>query len=101
MLCSAQRTRCGLPRFVSMAHKTGPLLPSRTSARVAAKHFATKVTEIDTQGGRPCAPSVAGLPLEVCFACPRLPDLAKPYIANAQAKTAVCWINQGFIPQED
>jgi multiple sugar transport system substrate-binding protein len=27
--------------------------------------------------------------------------LAKPYIANAQAKTAVCWINQGFIPQED
>ena len=27
--------------------------------------------------------------------------LAKPYIANAQAKTAVCWMNQGFIPQED
>ena len=27
--------------------------------------------------------------------------LARPYIANAQAKTAVCWINQGFIPQED
>src|SRR5271165_2978047 len=27
--------------------------------------------------------------------------LAKPYIANAQAKTAVAWINQGFIPQED
>jgi multiple sugar transport system substrate-binding protein len=27
--------------------------------------------------------------------------LAKPYIANAQAKTAVCWLNQGFIPQED
>jgi multiple sugar transport system substrate-binding protein len=24
-----------------------------------------------------------------------------PYIANAQAKTAVCWLNQGFIPQED
>lgn len=27
--------------------------------------------------------------------------LARPYIANAQAKTAVCWINQGFIPEED
>ena len=27
--------------------------------------------------------------------------LGRPYIANAQAKTAVCWINQGFIPQED
>jgi multiple sugar transport system substrate-binding protein len=27
--------------------------------------------------------------------------LARPYVANAQAKTAVCWINQGFIPQED
>jgi len=27
--------------------------------------------------------------------------LAMPYIANAQAKTAVCWLNQGFIPQED
>ena len=27
--------------------------------------------------------------------------LARPYIANAQAKTAVGWINQGFIPQED
>ncbi|HTW68852.1 MAG TPA: ABC transporter substrate-binding protein [Acetobacteraceae bacterium] len=27
--------------------------------------------------------------------------LARPYIANAQAKTAVCWINQGFVPQED
>jgi multiple sugar transport system substrate-binding protein len=27
--------------------------------------------------------------------------LARPYLANAQAKTAVCWINQGFIPQED
>ena len=27
--------------------------------------------------------------------------LARPYIANAQAKTAVCWLNQGFIPQED
>lgn len=27
--------------------------------------------------------------------------LARPYIANAQAKTAVCWLNQGFIPEED
>lgn len=27
--------------------------------------------------------------------------LARPYIANAQAKTATCWLNQGFIPQED
>ncbi len=27
--------------------------------------------------------------------------LARPYIANAQAKTAVVWVNQGFIPQED
>jgi multiple sugar transport system substrate-binding protein len=27
--------------------------------------------------------------------------LARPYIANAQAKTAVCWINQGFVRQED
>ncbi len=27
--------------------------------------------------------------------------LARPYIANAQAKTAVCWMIQGFIPQED
>jgi multiple sugar transport system substrate-binding protein len=27
--------------------------------------------------------------------------LARPYTANAQAKTAVCWLNQGFIPQED
>jgi multiple sugar transport system substrate-binding protein len=27
--------------------------------------------------------------------------LARPYIADAQAKTAVCWLNQGFIPQED
>ena len=27
--------------------------------------------------------------------------LARPYIANAQAKTAVCWLNQGFVPQED
>ena len=27
--------------------------------------------------------------------------LGRPYIANAQAKTAVCWINQGFVKQED
>jgi multiple sugar transport system substrate-binding protein len=27
--------------------------------------------------------------------------LSMPYIANAQAKTAVCWINQGFVKQED
>jgi multiple sugar transport system substrate-binding protein len=27
--------------------------------------------------------------------------LGRPYIANAQAKTAVAWINQGFVPQED
>jgi multiple sugar transport system substrate-binding protein len=27
--------------------------------------------------------------------------LARPYIANAAAKTAVVWMNQGFIPQED
>jgi multiple sugar transport system substrate-binding protein len=27
--------------------------------------------------------------------------LARPYIANAQAKTAVYWAGQGFIPQED
>jgi multiple sugar transport system substrate-binding protein len=27
--------------------------------------------------------------------------LARPYIANAQAKTAAVWINQGFVHQED
>jgi len=27
--------------------------------------------------------------------------LSRPYIANAQAKTAVCWLNQGFIREED
>jgi len=27
--------------------------------------------------------------------------LGRPYIANAAAKTAVVWMNQGFIPQED
>jgi multiple sugar transport system substrate-binding protein len=28
-------------------------------------------------------------------------SLARPYIAIAQAKTAVYWAGQGFIPQED
>jgi multiple sugar transport system substrate-binding protein len=27
--------------------------------------------------------------------------LGRPYIANAQAKTATVWVNQGFVPQED
>ena len=27
--------------------------------------------------------------------------LARPYIANAQNKTATVWINQGFVRQED
>jgi multiple sugar transport system substrate-binding protein len=27
--------------------------------------------------------------------------LARPYIGNAQAKTAVVWVNQGFVQQED
>src|SRR5262245_48770608 len=27
--------------------------------------------------------------------------LGMPFIANAQAKTAVCWLNQGFVQQED
>ncbi len=27
--------------------------------------------------------------------------LGRPYIANAQAKTATVWMNQGFLPQED
>ena len=27
--------------------------------------------------------------------------LGRPYIANAAAKTAVVWMNQGFVPQED
>src|ERR1041384_4631610 len=27
--------------------------------------------------------------------------LAKPYLANAQAKTATVWWSQGFVPQED
>src|SRR5580698_8561884 len=27
--------------------------------------------------------------------------LSRPYIANAQAKSATVWMNQGFIPQED
>ena len=28
-------------------------------------------------------------------------SLARPYIANAQAKTAIFWAGQGFIPEED
>ena len=28
-------------------------------------------------------------------------SLARPYIANAQAKTAIYWAGQGFIPEED
>ena len=35
--------------------------------------------------------------LSVAAAAP----LARPYIANAQAKTATCWIGQGFVQQED
>ena len=27
--------------------------------------------------------------------------IARPYIANAQAKTAVLWWNQGFVQEED
>ena len=27
--------------------------------------------------------------------------LARPYVARADAKTAVLWMNQGFVPQED
>ena len=27
--------------------------------------------------------------------------LARPYVANAQAKTANIWVGQGFVPQED
>src|SRR5438477_12823280 len=27
--------------------------------------------------------------------------LARPYIANAQAKTATVWWSQGFVPEED
>src|SRR5215813_8631422 len=27
--------------------------------------------------------------------------LARPYIANAQAKTAIMWVGQGFVRQED
>ncbi|MSP30580.1 MAG: hypothetical protein EXR09_09115, partial [Acetobacteraceae bacterium] len=27
--------------------------------------------------------------------------LSRPYIANAQAKTATIWIGQGFVQQED
>jgi len=28
-------------------------------------------------------------------------SLARPYIANAQAKTATVWWTQGFVPEED
>jgi multiple sugar transport system substrate-binding protein len=35
----------------------------------------------------------------LCFAATA--PLARPYIANAQAKTAVYWAGQGFIPEED
>ena len=27
--------------------------------------------------------------------------LARPYVANAQAKTAEIWVGQGFVPAED
>ena len=27
--------------------------------------------------------------------------LGRPYLANAAAKTATVWVNQGFVPQED
>jgi multiple sugar transport system substrate-binding protein len=40
---------------------------------------------------------VVGAPLGVAAAS----VLAHPYIANAEATTAVVWINQGFVPQED
>jgi multiple sugar transport system substrate-binding protein len=41
--------------------------------------------------------SVVGVPLGFVAAN----VLARPYIANAAATTAVVWINQGFVPQED
>jgi multiple sugar transport system substrate-binding protein len=41
--------------------------------------------------------SVIRASLSVAAAAP----LARPYISNAQAKTAVYWAGQGFIPQED
>jgi hypothetical protein len=40
--------------------------------------------------------SILGAP--VGFAATSL--LACPHIANAQAKTATIWINQGFVPAE-
>ncbi len=40
---------------------------------------------------------MVGAPLSLATAG----GLARPYIANAQAKTAVIWINQGFVHQED
>jgi multiple sugar transport system substrate-binding protein len=39
--------------------------------------------------------------LRASAAAAAVTPLARPYIANAQAKTAVCWINQGFVKQED
>jgi ABC-type nitrate/sulfonate/bicarbonate transport system substrate-binding protein len=30
-----------------------------------------------------------------------LATLGRPYIANAAAKSAVVWMNQGFVPEED
>ena len=41
--------------------------------------------------------SVLGATLGVAAAS----TLGRPYIANAQAKTATVWVNQGFVPQED
>jgi multiple sugar transport system substrate-binding protein len=41
--------------------------------------------------------SVLGAPVGVAAAT----VLPRPYIANAAATTAVVWINQGFVPQED
>jgi multiple sugar transport system substrate-binding protein len=41
--------------------------------------------------------AVLGTSLGLMAAAP----LARPYIANAQAKTAVAWITQGFVRQED
>jgi multiple sugar transport system substrate-binding protein len=40
---------------------------------------------------------MVGAPLAVAAAG----GLSRPYIANAQATTAVGWIGQGFVPQED
>src|SRR5690348_3029242 len=50
-------------------------------------------TAMSTMSRRKLVASTAGLAA--------VSALGRPYIANAQAKTAVCWLNQGFIPQED